>query len=120
MRGRFTHPTNQTCHVCGHVDNKSDQLGTHSICNQEFHVDINAAFSNRFPCMGRQSVSSGGNRSPPNRRRQGGNNGDKPKPGTVQERGSMFSKTYGDRYNGSKVSVTQSTHELAPDRINSD
>ncbi len=37
-----------------------DQLGTLSICNQEFHTDINAAFSNRFPCMGRQSVSSGG------------------------------------------------------------
>ncbi len=37
-----------------------DQLGTHSICNQEFHADINAAFSNRFLCMGRQSVSSGG------------------------------------------------------------
>ncbi len=37
-----------------------DQLGTHSICNQEFHADINAAFSDRFPCMGRQSVSSGG------------------------------------------------------------
>ncbi len=41
-----------------------DQLGTHSICNQEFHADINAAFSNRFPCMGRQSVSSGGGTVP--------------------------------------------------------
>ncbi len=78
--GRFTRPTSQTCHVCGHVGNKSRSTETHSICNQEFHADINAAFSNRFPCMGRQSVSSGGgDRSPPNRRRQGGNNGDKRK-----------------------------------------
>ncbi len=59
-RGRFTRPTSQTCHVCGNVEINHDQLGTLSICNQEFHADINAAFSNRFLCMGRQSVSSGG------------------------------------------------------------
>ncbi len=60
MRGRFTRPTSHRPVTC--VDTLTanhDQLGTHSICNQEFHADINAAFSNRFPCIGRQSVSSG-------------------------------------------------------------
>ncbi len=55
--------TSQTCHVCGHVDNKSQSTRDTFkcvLCNREFHADINAAYSNRLPCTGRLSESSMG------------------------------------------------------------
>ncbi len=53
--------TSQTCYVCGNIDKKSRLTRNRfvcTICKQESHADVNVAYSNRFPCMGRQSMSS--------------------------------------------------------------